>query len=587
MIFVKFVNYLFVSWKLNLNRNKMLHEVVVKWFMAGRNKKKESLLSSNIIWKAAIYTRRSFDDMDETESDTISNQKDLVASFLSLDNNIQIVDFYTDDGYSGTSFNRPGFKKMLNDIINGNINLIAVKDLSRLGRNYIEVGKYIENIFPLYNVRIISINDNIDSYKDPSSINSIVVPIKNLINDEYAKDISKKVRTAYQTMARSGKFASGTTPYGYMLDPDDKHKLIINPEEEKNVLLIFNMAKEGAGRIKICKYLNSNFILCRKELQRRKKRNIDCDDRTIERKYKWTTTTIGRMLENEVYIGNLVQNKTSSISYKNHKLVSNPKDKWIKVENTHPAIITKEFFDEVQKGIGERRGKKGKTRKYSIYSGILKCGDCKRAMTKQSDTRGNRKAENFYCSSFLRTDTDCSSHKISSSSLNSIVLKTINLQVDLVLELDKKMKKIQTYESKKELSCEYSYSKNKCLRDLEKFKSQKRDAYIEWKLDKINKDKYTILTEKYNAQILRINDELQRINQNYQINLKKLDQQDYWVEHFSKYKKIKKVKRNILVELIDSIYVYENGSIHIKFKYEDEYEEALKFLEECKEDEND
>ena len=261
MIFVKFVNYLFVSWKLNLNRNKMLHEVVVKWFMAGRNRKKESLLSSNIIWKAAIYTRRSFDDMDETESDTISNQKDLVASFLSLDNNIQIVDFYTDDGYSGTSFNRPGFKKMLNDIINGNINLIAVKDLSRLGRNYIEVGKYIENIFPLYNVRIISINDNIDSYKDPSSINSIVVPIKNLINDEYAKDISKKVRTAYQTMARSGKFASGTTPYGYMLDPDDKHKLIINPEEEKNVLLIFNMAKEGAGRIKICKYLNSNFIL--------------------------------------------------------------------------------------------------------------------------------------------------------------------------------------------------------------------------------------------------------------------------------------------------------------------------------------
>ena len=162
----------------------------------------------------------------------------------------------------------------MRDVVNGKINGIIVKDLSRLGRNHKEVGKYIEEIFPIYDLRIISVNDNVDSFLDPESINSLIVPVKNLMNENYSRDISKKVSSAYETMAKNGKFVAGTPPYGYMLDPEDKHHLIPDESEVEIVKKIFDMALSGKGRIKICKYLNDNGILCRKELQRRIRRDL-------------------------------------------------------------------------------------------------------------------------------------------------------------------------------------------------------------------------------------------------------------------------------------------------------------------------
>ena len=197
--------------------------------MAGRGKKKNSYISnSNIEWYAGIYTRRSFDDNEDFESNTITNQKELIANFLSEIPNMNIVDFYIDDGFTGTNFNRPDFKRLMDDIKYKKINCIVVKDLSRLGRNYIEVGKYIEEVFPLMELRIISINDNVDSYLNPKSISDLIIPIKNLINETYSRDISQKVSSAYKTMAKAGKFVGGTSPYGYTFDPNDKHHLIIN-----------------------------------------------------------------------------------------------------------------------------------------------------------------------------------------------------------------------------------------------------------------------------------------------------------------------------------------------------------------------
>ena len=548
--------------------------------MAGRSRKKASKYNNLVEWKAAVYTRRSFDDTEDTESFSIINQKELITSYLKKEENLHIVDYYTDDGYSGTTFNRPGFKKMFKDIVNGNINVIVVKDLSRLGRNYIEVGKYIENIFPIYNVRIIAINDGIDSFKKPSSINSIVVPIKNLINDEYAKDISKKVKSTYITMAKKGKYVSGTSPYGYTFSPEDKHKLIIEQEEEKVVKLIFDMASKGNGKIKISKHLNNNNILCRKELQRRKKEGIDIKDISIECKYKWCPTTIGRMLENEVYIGNLVQNKTGNVNYKIHKLVAKPKSEWIRSENTHQPIISKELFEQVQETIKERTYTKSKPKKYSIYNGILKCADCGRAMNKQEDRRNNRTVSNFYCSGYLHIDNCCTSHKIKTSVLDQLVLETIRIQIKLVNELDKKIQKSNLNNSKKKLECDFSYSKNKYLRDIDKLKSIKRDTYKEWKFNEINKEQYLSKIESCNNQIKDISNRVLELKNGFEKELATLDKQEYWVEHFKKNNKIKKLSRNVLKELIDNIYVFEDGHIKINFKYADEYEEAIHYLKE-------
>ena len=204
--------------------------------MAGRGKKKQSQNSIVSNWLAGVYARRSFDDMEDTESNTIVNQKEMINSYISKEENMEIVDYYIDDGYSGTTFDRPSFQEMMKDIVDGRINTIIVKDLSRLGRNSIEVGKYIEDIFPIYNIRIIAINDNVDSFKKPNSINDLIVPIKNLINESYARDISKKVSSAYFTMASNGKYVAGTSPYGYAFDEKDKHHLVMDEEESKIIL---------------------------------------------------------------------------------------------------------------------------------------------------------------------------------------------------------------------------------------------------------------------------------------------------------------------------------------------------------------
>ena len=189
--------------------------------MTGRGNKKTSYLNVIKKWYVGVYTRRSFDDMEDTESNTITNQKNMITEYIKNDSNIVIVEYYVDDGYTGTNFDRPGFQDMLSDIKSGRINTIIVKDLSRLGRNYIEVGKYIEEVFPIYDLRIIAINDNVDSYLNPESINSLIIPIKNLMNENYSQDLSKKVSSAYETMAKKGLYVSGTSPYGYTFDPEE------------------------------------------------------------------------------------------------------------------------------------------------------------------------------------------------------------------------------------------------------------------------------------------------------------------------------------------------------------------------------
>ncbi|MBR3660872.1 MAG: recombinase family protein, partial [Bacilli bacterium] len=426
--------------------------------MAGRGKKKLSKNSTVANWLVGIYTRRSFDDNEDKESNTITNQKEMINSFISKENNMTIVDYYVDDGYTGTTFDRPGFQEMMKDISDGRINTIIVKDLSRLGRNSLEVGKYIEEIFPIYNIRIIAINDNVDSFKRPESINDLMVPIKNLINESYARDISKKVSSAYYTMASNGKYVAGTSPYGYTFDENDKHHLVVDPDEVEIVRLIFNMALKGDGRVKITKYLNDHNILCRKEIQRRKKYKLSLNPLEETIKYKWSTSTIGRMLISEIYIGNLTQLKTKRESFKNHKVINVAKEDWVRFEKTHEPIITKVDFDKIQgliKVNAKRLSNTGE-RTYSIYNGVLKCADCGRAMYKQEDKRGNRQLSNYFCNTYLYiSKTSCSSHKIKTEDLNDIVLESIQLQVKLVIELDRSLKRLFFKNNRETVESEY------------------------------------------------------------------------------------------------------------------------------------
>ena len=546
--------------------------------MAGRGKKKQKIDYSNVIWKVGAYTRRSFDDMEDSESNTITNQKDLIKNYIKNEPNTVIVDFYDDDGYSGTTFNRPGFQRLFKDIVNGEVNTIIIKDLSRLGRNYTEVGKYIENIFPIYNVRIISINDNLDSWKDPKTIDSMIVPIKNLMNDEYARDISKKVKTAYATMAKNGKYASGTPPYGYSIDPDDKHHLIINKEEAKIVKRIFKMTLNGDGRMKICKYLNENGILCRKEIQRRIKHKLTLNPFEIDSRYIWSLSTIGRILSSETYIGNLEQNKTTSVSYKNRNIIYKPKEDWIIVPNTHEPIISKDIFLKVQNIISGRNFKKKQPKNYSVYEKIIKCADCGRAMYRVDDFRDNRNTSNYYCMSYMHLGKVCTKHKIKTETLNKLVIEAIKTQIKLVVELNKSLEKLHIDENIENINSNYDNAISKLNKEIDSLRENKKSKYEEWKFEKISKDDFLKYSNDVENRIKEINNETEKLRINHDRSIKESRLDTSWINHFKRNSKIKKINKKVLKELIECIYVHEKSHINIVFKYKDEFIETINYL---------
>ncbi|MCI8460645.1 MAG: recombinase family protein, partial [Bacilli bacterium] len=508
----------------------------------------------------------------------IVNQKEMLSSFVDGNKDMIVFDYYTDDGYTGTNFNRPGFKQMFNDVINGNVNAILVKDLSRLGRNYLEVGKYIEEIFPIYNLRIISINDNVDSFLNPDSIRGLMVPMKNLVNETYSKDISEKVISTFEIMAKNGKFIAGTSPYGYTFDSNDKHHLVIDEKEAEIVRIIFDMALKGDGRIKITKYLNDNGILCRREIKRRKKYNLSMEPFEVESKYLWGTTTIGRMLKSEVYIGNLEQLKTCKMNFKSRDIISKEKEEWIKFERAHDSIIPTIVFNKVQKNIKRNTYKKRKPNHYSIYNGKLKCADCGRAMMRQDDYRGNRKVSNYFCSRFLRTKAGCKSHKIKTSTLESIVLEANQLQVKLVIELERSLKKLYFKNNRNLLENEFKNNVRVAEIKIENLKNEKKKIYEAWKFNDIEKNEYLMESKLIEEKINKLLDEIDLYTSTYQENIKKIRKDDFWIGHYKRNRKIKNVTKEILDELIECIYVYEDGSLKIVFKYQDEYERLIEYL---------
>ena len=553
--------------------------------MPRKNKRR----TNNLIkmqWNVGVYCRLSSDDGDNAESDSIKNQRELITYYLKKEDDLKIVDYYVDDGISGTSFNRPGFKRMFNDIVNGKINTVIVKDLSRFGRNYIDVGNYLEQIFPIYNIRFIAINDNVDSFKDPKSINNVVVPFKNIMNDEYARDISNKVRSVLLTKSKNGEFVGGTTPYGYKKDPKDIHHLIIDEDEAKNVRLIYKMALNGAGVLKICKYLNNNNILCRKEIQRRNKYQISLESTIEESRYKWSKTTVSNVLTNETYIGNLVYNRTGTINYKNHKQVAKPKEEWIIVQGTHEGIVNKEEFEKVRTLIDERKCNRKEPSKPSIFGWKIKCADCGHAMCRMEDFRGKRSCSNFYCRNYKTQSNVCSPHKIRTVDLYNSVLDIIILQIKMVLNLEKTMEKLKKDSLSNNYEQEYTSKVKKLNNDIDKYKKLKKSSYEDWKFEKISREDFLNYSKDYDERIEICNREIKALENVYLENIKNLKKDDYWIEHFRRNKKVKELTKDIIDELIECIYVHEGGDVVIKFKYQDEYDKTMEFIKE-KEEEQD
>ena len=316
-------------------------------------------------WILGIYRRRSFDEKGEEESNSVVNQKKLIDDYLVDKNDIIIYKDYVDDGYTGTDFNRPAYKRMLNDIKKKKINGIIVKDLSRLGRNYIEVGNFIYEIVPEYGLRFISVNDNVDSFKNPNVMDSLEIPFKNLMNESYSKDSSKKMRSSLKASKKSGNFIGKTAPFGYLKDPDNVHKLIIDKDAAIIVKRIFDLALKGKSKQEIVEELTNNNILTPSVYLKEK-----YDIKVSRISYKWNTKMLDTILQNKTYIGSLVQCKRTRISHKTHNMVRVAEDEWVVSKERHNAIIKEEVFNQVQNILYNRNVRVNKNGKFYKYTGF-------------------------------------------------------------------------------------------------------------------------------------------------------------------------------------------------------------------------
>ena len=373
---------------------------------------------SNQIRKTALYCRLSQDDGIEGDSNSIQNQKSILRKFAE-DHHFPSPCFYVDDGFSGGNFQRPAFQQMISDMENGGIGIIVTKDLSRLGRNQLHTGLYIEERFPMFGVRYIAINDNVDT--DSSESNDLM-PFKNLFNEWFIRDTSRKIRAVLKAKAERGERLGTRTPYGYRKDPDTK-KLIVDDEAATIVRRIFAMCAGGSGPSQIARILKKEQILT-PTMYAYTKYGMTHTGLDTQRPYHWSGDTVADMLENEIYLGNTVNMKHSSRSYKDKRRVEHPREECLVFENTHPALITREVWDMVQR-VRKNKRRLTKMEEQNKYSGLVFCADCGSNMVLHRAHTMSASYNHFTCRTYKKDGEACTGHYIRECVLDEIVLEDL------------------------------------------------------------------------------------------------------------------------------------------------------------------
>ena len=516
-------------------------------------------IMNNIDYKVGIYIRLSKEDEEKekySESESIQNQRALLMQYIK-ENKLNFIAEYVDDGISGTSFDRPGFNRMIEDIENGKINMVITKDLSRLGRNYVQSGYYTETYFPEHNVRYIAILDNIDTAID--SANNDIAPFKSILNEMYAKDTSKKINSVLQSKRKQGEYL-GTAPYGYKKDPENKYHLIIDEEAAKVVKLIFNKYLEGYGTMQIADYLSEQKIPIPSDYNK-KKRGTKSITYGL-----WAQSTVRFILSNEIYTGTVIQGKRKKLSFKSKKFIDVPEEDWVKVPNMHEAIVSVEDYERAKRIIESTKGSRVVENDY-LFKGLLRCYDCKGYIGIRSpDKNGNIYGRCQRYGRYGKFDV-CSPHNFNYQVFEEsmiLVLKEICKEYSNKKRLEEIAKKSKSKEDK-ELDLRdrlkaYETQIQKETRKLELLYEDRLseiitvDSYIE-NAKKIKKE-----VKDYEQRIKEIELELNGENKE-QDQDKKLDN---LVDEFLN---MEKPTKEIIREFIDKIEIHSDKQVDIYFNF--------------------
>ena len=524
-------------------------------------------------WNAAIYARLSRDDGDTGESDSIVNQRDLIKEYIKGKPEIKIVSERVDDGYSGVTFERPALTAMIDDIKAGIINCIVVKDLSRFGRNYIEVGRYIRTFFPLLGVRFIAVNDGYDSADEKNLANDYIVPFKNIINDAYCADISKKVRSQLEIKRKKGDFIGNFAVFGYLKSPENKNKLIVDEIAAEVVRDIFKWRLSGTSCQGIADKLNGLGVLSPLEY----KKSIGLNFATSFKanvKAKWSPVAVKRILSDETYTGALVQGKTTTPNYKVKQKIIKDKSDWEKVENAHEAIVSREEFALVADLLGRD------TYKTDMYpfSSVLFCSKCGHNLIRKVSTAKNNKYIRHACLKNHKNGKreGCSGIRVKESDLFAAVTSTLKNHIDSVLNLDEILKCIEEVPQNQAVAEKLNSQIDARKAELDKLESRKAQLYGDYKDGEITRGEYASFKKNYDSQITELQTALENLQMELvQLTDKKSSDGRKWLEYFKEYRDFTELSRELIVKLIDRIIVYEGGRLEIIFRYRDEFESAL------------
>lgn len=558
-----------------------------------RKQKKVTEQIKEPVMKIALYVRLSNEDNGGKSVDGIDNQLELLLDFtrqidnmepfsqdthMSFGKKVETIETYMDNGQTGTDFERPEWERMMEDIKKGRINCIIVKDLSRFARNYLEAGDYLEKIFPFLGVRFIAVNDHFDSAGQIFKEKELITEFKNLANDCYSRDISKKVISAFRVKKEQGQFIGSKAPYGYILE---NNRYVIDEPAANVVRRIFEMKMQGMSAYKIANIFNQEGIPSpsRYAGERGMKKYKDCTH------VLWQQEAVSRILYNRAYVGDLVQGKYNQSIYSKERRGKRKEDEWEIIEGIHPAIIDREVFLKIQE-IKERNRKLRKDRQggpgyENVLEGILVCGICHHAMRRNKDVRNGKARYYFFCgSAYGHSQVKCNPSAIVDYKIFDMVLKQIKLQTDLAVEVSSLLERLKKSDSYSAIHGQQKKKVEKIRDELCRYVYLKTSIYEDMKQGILTKAEYLTAKEIYREKISELETELN----NKQTELDNFELcmsgENGWLKAFLNFRDAKELTREMAVSLLEKVEVYEDKRIHIRFRFRNEYEYLMSELAE-------
>ena len=513
---------------------------------------------------------------ENDESNSIKNQRDLIHEYIDRHPDLTLCMEGYDDNYTGTNFDRPHFQEMIQAVEAGKVNCIIVKDLSRFGREHLDAGKYILRLFPAQGIRFIAITDGYDSARQDAS-SHMLVSFKNLMNDNYCRDASIKIRSHLDVRRRNGKFIGSFAAYGYYKDPEDKNHLLIDEEAAAVVRDIFAWKICGMSNQGIANKLNHLGILSPMEYKQANGVKYGCGYK-IHSKALWSSVAVRRILTSVVYLGVMEQAKRTTPNYKVKREIQRPQDEWIRVEGTHDPIISQDDFDLVARLLLlDTRSAPGETVVYPL-AGLLYCGDCHSSMTRKNSITDQQTYHYYICGGYKHDRKSCTTHSIPTAELEKAVLGGINLHIQSVANLRQALEAISRRPSQKLEVSKLNRRMDTLQKEVEKARELKDALYRRYAMGEIELEDFREFKRIFEQDCQTAEQAMDVQRAQLDAILKSGSPTSPWIDYFRQFGRVEELTRPIAVKLIDQVLVYEGGRVEIVFRYQAEYEMARQFL---------